>query len=265
MRIDVLTLFPGIFESFLRESLIGKALEKKLFQVRVVDIREFTADKHRTADDRPFGGGPGMLLLPEPLAGAIEFAKKDGSEGEKQQVVMLTPSGLPFNQDKAEEFTRTDHLILICGRYEGVDARIIKSLVDEEISLGDFVLSGGEVPAMAVIESVTRLLPGVLGTFESVAEETFSDGLLEYPQYTRPREFQGMAVPDVLLSGNHEEIRKWRRAQSLELTFNRRPEMLDKAGLTEADLKILDELKNKLSDDEVLNQDLDVETKKPES
>ncbi|MBW2323068.1 MAG: tRNA (guanosine(37)-N1)-methyltransferase TrmD [Deltaproteobacteria bacterium] len=247
MRFDVVTLFPQLFDSFLRESLIGKALDKEVFEVRLIDIRDFTTDRHRTADDRPYGGGAGMILMPEPLAKAISFARETDTEGVESRVVLLNPVGQPFSQQRAIKYATLEHLILVCGRYEGIDHRISLTLIDEEISLGDFVLSGGEVPAMAVIEAVTRLLPGVLGAAESVEEETFSNGLLEYPQYTRPRDFQGLAVPEVLLSGNHEAIRKWRRRESLKRTFQRRPDMLAKAELSDSDREFLGQLSKESS------------------
>ncbi|MBW2060854.1 MAG: tRNA (guanosine(37)-N1)-methyltransferase TrmD [Deltaproteobacteria bacterium] len=241
MHFDVVTLFPHLFESFLRESLMGKALDKGIFEVRLIDIRDFTTDRHRTADDRPYGGGPGMVLMPEPLAKAIHFAMETRPAGVKRRVILLNPVGFSFKQGKAKEYAALDHLILVCGRYEGVDDRIAKTLIDEEISLGDFILSGGEVPAMAVIEAVVRLLPGVVGTAESVEDETFSHGLLEYPQYTRPRVFQDLTVPEVLLSGDHEAIRKWRRQESLKRTLKRRPDMLAQAELTDSDREYLDQ------------------------
>ncbi|MBW2091197.1 MAG: tRNA (guanosine(37)-N1)-methyltransferase TrmD [Deltaproteobacteria bacterium] len=247
MRFDVVTLFPRLFESFLSESLIGKALDKGIFEVRLLDIRDFTADRHKTADDRPYGGGAGMVLMPEPLAKAINFARETGSSGTRSRVVLLNPVGQPFNQSKAREYAALDHLIMVCGRYEGIDHRISLTLIDEEISLGDFILSGGEIPAMGVIEAVSRLLPGVLGAAESVEEETFSNGLLEYPQYTRPRVFQGLAVPEVLLSGDHAAIRKWRRQESLKRTLERRPDMLAKADLTDSDREFLSQLRTKES------------------
>ncbi|MBW1710114.1 MAG: tRNA (guanosine(37)-N1)-methyltransferase TrmD [Deltaproteobacteria bacterium] len=247
MRFDVVTLFPQLFDSFLRESLIGKALDKEVFEVRLIDIRDFTTDRHRTADDRPYGGGAGMILMPEPLAKAISFARETDTDGVESRVVLLNPVGQPFSQQRAIKYATLEHLILVCGRYEGIDHRISLTLIDEEISLGDFVLSGGEVPAMAVIEAVTRLLPGVLGAAESVEEETFSNGLLEYPQYTRPRDFQGLAVPEVLLSGNHEAIRKWRRRESLKRTFQRRPDMLAKAELSDSDREFLGQLSKESS------------------
>ncbi|MEW5722020.1 MAG: tRNA (guanosine(37)-N1)-methyltransferase TrmD [Thermodesulfobacteriota bacterium] len=232
MHFDLLTLFPGLFASFLGESLIGKAWEKGLFSVRVLDIRDFSTDQRQTADDRPFGGGPGMVLKPEPLAGAIRHALATGPSGAASRVVLLTPSGRTLTQDLVEDLAGLDHLVLVCGRYEGVDERVSRRLVDEEISIGDYVLSGGEVAAMVVVEAVARLLPGVVGKAESTQEETFTGGLLEYPHYTRPRVFEGLEVPEILLSGDHGAISSWRLEQSLRRTLARRPDLLDKARLS---------------------------------
>lgn len=242
MRFDLVTLFPDLFDSFLRSSLIGKALSGNVLEIRLVNIRDFTSDRHRTADDRPYGGGPGMVLMPEPLARAIEFARGNEPEQAESRTALLNPAGRPFDQSKAKEYAALDHLILVCGRYEGVDERICQTLIDEEISLGDFILSGGEVPAMAVIEAVARLLPGFLGAAASVNEETFSDGLLEYPQYTRPDSFRGLDVPEVLLSGNHGAINTWRRRMRLRRTYERRPGLLAEAKLTDTDRKFLAKL-----------------------
>ncbi len=242
----MVTLFPGLFGSFLGESLIGKALDKRAFQIRVTDIRDFTEDRHRTADDRPFGGGPGMVLKPEPLAQAITHSMEQSEPGWKRRTILLTPTGVTLNQAMVEQLAALDHLILVCGRYEGVDQRVIETLVDEEISIGDYVLSGGEVPAMVLIEAVGRLLPGVLGKQESTEEETFSEGLLEYPHYTRPRIFEGREVPEVLLSGDHAAIRRWRRRESLRRTLLRRPDMLSRAELSEEDRDYVDEVQAEL-------------------
>ena len=239
MLFDLVTLFPDLFDSFLRSSLIGKALSGNVLEIRLVNIRDFTSDRHRTADDRPYGGGPGMVLMPSPLARAIESAHGNEPDRAESRTVLLSPAGRPFDQSKAIEYAALDRLILVCGRYEGVDERICQTLVDEEISLGDFVLSGGEVPAMAVIEAVARLLPGFMGAAASVNEETFSDGLLEYPQYTRPDSFRGLDVPEVLLSGNHEAINTWRRRMRLRRTYERRPDLLAEAKLTDTDRKFL--------------------------
>jgi len=239
MIFDLVTLFPDLFDSFLKGSLIGKALAENIFEIRLVNIRDFSTDRHRTADDRPYGGGPGMVLMAEPLAGAIDFAREKDPEQGESRTVLLSPAGYPFDQAKAMEYAGLEHLVLVCGRYEGVDERICRTVIDEEISLGDFVLSGGEVPAMAVIEAVTRLLPGVLGAADSVTEETFNEGLLEYPQYTRPASFRGLTVPEVLLSGNHAVIDTWRRRMRLRRTFERRPGLLAEAELTDSDREFL--------------------------
>lgn len=252
MRFDIITLFPSLFESFLQESLIGKALEKRAFEVRVIDIRDFTNDRHRTADDRPFGGGPGMVLKPEPVAGAIRYASGERGVSEKR-VVLMTPSGRPLNQEKVEELSLLDHLVVVCGRYEGIDYRINELLIDEEISIGDYVLSGGEVPAMVLMEAVTRLLPGVLGKMESTDEETFRNGLLEYPHYTRPRVFEGREVPEVLLSGDHAAIKKWRLEASLRRTLEQRPEMLDSAKLTAEERNVLGEIQSEAGEKKFKN------------
>jgi tRNA (guanine37-N1)-methyltransferase len=215
VKVDVLTLFPRLVQAGLDESILRIAREKGLLDARVHDPRDFTADRHRTADDRPYGGGPGMVLKPEPLVLCAEQVRADRGPG---RFVVLTPAGRRFTQEVAKEYAREDHLVLLCGRYEGIDQRVVEVLGAEELSLGDFVLSGGEVAALAVVEAVARLLPGVLGDAESAADESFADGLepgrVEYPQYTRPPEFRGRKVPEVLLSGDHERIRAWRRAQS---------------------------------------------------
>lgn len=244
MRFDLLTILPDIFDSFLNESLIGKALEKGAFEAEVTDIRQFARDKHQVTDDRPFGGGPGMVMKPEPVVRAIEACLNACSAGTRR-VVLLSPAGKRLTQDKVRELAGMDHLILVCGRYEGVDERVT-SLVDEELSVGDYILFGGEIPAMVVVEAVARLLPGVLGKLESTQEESFSRSLIEYPQYTRPRVFRGEAVPDILLSGDHAAIRNWRLKASLKRTIERRPELLDQAGLSKEELKILNEVKTEL-------------------
>jgi len=239
MRFDVLTLFPRLFDAFLVESLIGKALARGIFEVRVRDIRDFATDRHRTVDDRPFGGGPGMVMMPEPLGRAIDEVKASASAGVKPLTILLSPTGRRFDQETAVRYAGQEHVILVCGRYEGVDERVSRTRIDEELSLGDFVLSGGEIPAMAVIEAVTRLLPGVLGKEESAEEDTFTNGLLEYPHYTRPRVFEDLPVPEVLLSGDHEAIRAWRRRQSLVRTRERRPDLLHSAALSDEDREVL--------------------------
>src|ERR1039457_1333259 len=203
MKFHILTLFPGMFEGPLTESIIKRALEDRLIEVRLHNIRDYAMDRHKTADDYPYGGGAGMVMKPEPLAACIE-AVAGGRKG--LRVIMTTPQGKPFNQALAAEMAGEDELVIICGRYEGVDERIRELFVTDEISLGDFVMTGGEIAAMALVDAISRLVPGVLGSSESVAVDSFSDGLLEYPQYTRPAEFRGIPVPEVLLSGNHREI-----------------------------------------------------------
>ena len=239
MKCDVLTLFPDILTAYLNESILKRARENKLLDVRLVNIRDFTSDVHRTVDDYPFGGGSGMVFKPEPIFRAMDHLNKDG---ESRKVILLSPQGSTFNQKMAESFSReTGRLTFICGRYEGVDERV-KHLVDEEVSIGDYVMTGGELAALVIIDAVTRLVPGAVGDEQSVVDESFSSGLLEYPQYTRPREFRGMRVPDVLLSGNHEEIRLWRRQQSLRTTMKVRPDLLDQVDLDESDKRMIDDI-----------------------
>lgn len=228
MRIDIISLFPQMFEGPFSESLIKRAVENGLVQIKIHNLREYTHDRHHTADDYPYGGGPGMVLKPEPIFEAVEAIKGD----DKAEVVLLCPQGEVFSYQIAQEFAAIERLIFVCGHYEGVDERTREHLVDREISIGDYILTGGELAAMVVVDSVVRLIPGVLGSAESLQEESISWGLLEYPQYTRPPEFRGWTVPDVLLSGNHQEIARWRREQAIRRTFYRRPELLDKAKLS---------------------------------
>ncbi|MCR4401891.1 MAG: tRNA (guanosine(37)-N1)-methyltransferase TrmD [Firmicutes bacterium] len=239
MRIDVLTLFPGMFSGPLSESIVARARERGLVEVHIHDIRDFAQDKHRVADDYPFGGGAGMVMKPEPIFAAVEHVT--GGEAGAGRVILMSPQGAVFTQEMAVRLAREPHLVVICGHYEGVDERVREALVDEEISIGDYVLTGGELPAMVVIDALTRLVPGVLEE-ESVAAESFTSGLLDYPQYTRPREFRGMTVPEVLVSGDHEKVRIWRRRQALARTLERRPDLLRKAGLTPEDLRLLQEI-----------------------
>jgi len=223
VRIDVLTIFPGIFESPLRESLLGKAVEAGLLDVRVHDIRDSTTDKHRQVDDESYGGGPGMVMKPEPIFAAVRTL----GEGD-MRLLLLSPAGRRLDQALVRELAGEPWLVLICGRYEGVDERVVEGLPAEEVSIGDYVLSGGEVPALVVIEAVTRLIPGVIGREESHERDSFGpEGLLDHPHYTRPAEFRGMAVPEVLLSGNHAEIERWRREAALEKTRRNRPDLLE--------------------------------------
>lgn len=225
MKIDVLTLFPAMFAGPLDESIIRRARDTGILQLGIHNLRDYTHDRHRKVDDSPFGGGPGMLLKPEPIFEAVESLAT-----EQTKVILLTPSGRKFTQGVANELKQHEHLLLICGSYEGFDERIRAELVDEEISIGDFVLTNGALPAMIIIDCVTRLLPGVLGDEGSAVEESFSHGLLEYPQYTRPAEFRGMRVPDVLMSGNHAEIAKWRHEQALLRTAEKRPDLIKTVG-----------------------------------
>ncbi len=227
LRIDVVTIFPELFQTFTNTSILGAALARGLLTIRVHDLRGWTQDRHRTVDDEPYGGGPGMVMKPEPLVAACEaLAGPKGAE-RKARVALLSPQGRLFSQRVAEELAGVEHLVLVCGRYEGVDQRAIELAVDEEISIGDYVLSGGEIPTMAVIEAVSRLLPGVLGNPDSAVAESFTTGTLEGPQYTRPAVFRGLEVPDVLRSGDHAKIDHWRRQRALERTRERRPDLLD--------------------------------------
>jgi tRNA (guanine37-N1)-methyltransferase len=242
MRFQVVTIFPELIEAFASHGLIAKAVESGVLQLDTCSPRRFTSDKHQSVDDAPYGGGSGMVMTPEPLAHAMEALDQLSTrEGAKAAIrVLLTPQGEPFTQASARRFAALPALMLICGRYEGVDERV-RNLVSEQISLGDFVLNGGEVAAMAIIESVSRLLPGMLGNAESLAEESHAAGLLEYPHYTRPRAFRGMEVPDVLLSGNHAAIARWRRKQALQRTRALRPDLFARLALGPEDRSLLDE------------------------
>ena len=225
MKIDVLTLFPEMFTGPLDASIVQRARKEGLLELRVHNLRDYTHDRHKTVDDRPFGGGPGMLLKPEPAFEAVEAIADS-----ETKVILLAPAGRLFNQALARELAACPKLLLFCGSYEGFDERIRQNLADDEISIGDYVLTNGALPAMVVIDAVTRLLPGVLGDDESSRDESFSGGLLEYPHYTRPAEFRGQKVPDVLLSGNHAEIARWRAEQSVRRTSERRPDLLPQSG-----------------------------------
>ena len=249
MRIDVLTVLPGIFECFLKEGVIGKAIQSGKVCVNVVNIRDFATDKHRVVDDVPYGGGPGMVLKPEPIFRAYDELVK---EGEKPFVILTEPWGETFNQEMALEFSRKKRLMIICGRYEGVDERV-KVLVDREVSIGDYVLTGGELPAMVMMDAIIRLIPGVLGNVDSLKVDSFMDrGLLGYPNYTRPVEFRGMKVPEVLLSGHHKRIEHWRKEQSFKRTLRKRPEVISKlkreGRLSEEELRILERIEKEAKD-----------------
>lgn len=226
LRIDVVTIFPELFEPFLGTGVLGRGLEAGHAKVEVHDLRRWTHDRHRTVDDEPYGGGPGMVMKPEPLVEAVEALAGPKGPGRRARVVLLSPQGRPFTQERARELAGETHLVLACGRYEGVDQRAIDLAMDEEISIGDYVLSGGEVPAMAVIEAVLRLVPGVLGNPESTETESFQKRRLEGPQYTRPAEYRGHEVPAVLRSGDHAAIARWREERALERTRRRRPDLL---------------------------------------
>lgn len=236
MEITVLTLFPELFDSFWRHGIIARAVCAKHLKPRTVNIRDYALGRHRVVDDRPFGGGPGMVMKPEPLAAALKAAKSVSPAG---MTILLSPQGKVFDQPLAEDLSRLPALILVCGRYEGVDERISQEFIDAEVSLGNFVMTGGEVPAMALIDAVVRLIPGTLGNADSAGEDTFSDNLVEYGHYTRPATFEGRAVPDVLLSGNHAKISQWRKEQSLIRTLLKRPDLLTRKNLTEEEKRIL--------------------------
>lgn len=246
MIFDVLTLFPAMFESPFQESILGRAIKQGRLEVHAHNLRDWAEGKHLTTDDSPYGGGAGMVMKPEPVARALA-ALKERSPGSK--VLLMTPQGKPFNQRHAADLAAEDGLIFVCGRYEGFDERIRQTLVDEEYSIGDFVLTGGELPAMVMIDAIARHLPGVLGSSGSAVSDSFSDGLLEYPQYTRPAVFNDIAVPDVLLSGDHGKIAVWRREQQLLRTLQRRPELLDRLELSSEDRDLLEKVKQRLQDE----------------
>jgi tRNA (guanine37-N1)-methyltransferase len=245
MRIDIFTLFPQMFQSVLGAGLFKRATDQNLVRINTHNIRDYTHDRHHTVDDYPYGGGAGMVLKPEPIFEAVETIKSDIRQNEgvdKIPVILLTPQGRLFSQAIAQELAQQSHLILICGHYEGVDERVAGYLATDQISIGDYVLSGGELAAMIVAEAVTRLVPGVLGSAESTIDDSHTTGLLEYPQYTRPDIFRGWAVPEVLLSGNHAQIAKWRREQAIARTLKRRPDLLDKAELSPEERRLVDRL-----------------------
>ncbi|TQR21092.1 tRNA (guanosine(37)-N1)-methyltransferase TrmD [Psychrobacillus vulpis] len=241
MNIHILSLFPEMFTGVFGSSILKKAQEKNEVALNVVNFRDFSGNKHHKVDDYPYGGGAGMVLKPEPLFNAIDSLTTNKEQ--KRRIILLCPQGERFTQQKAEELAKEEELIFICGHYEGYDERIREHLVTDELSIGDFVLTGGELAAMTIVDSVVRLLPNVLGNAESHEKDSFSTGLLEHPQYTRPVEYRGHKVPDVLLSGNHAEIEKWRREQSLQRTLNRRPELLDQVDLSDLDMKVIKSLK----------------------
>ena len=240
MFIGIITLFPEMFKAITEFGVTGRAVKHNLLQVQCYNPRDFTHDKHKTVDDRPYGGGPGMLMMVQPLRDAIHSAKADAGEGVK--VIYLSPQGRKLEQAGVKELSLNSKMILVCGRYEGIDERLIQSEIDEEWSVGDYVLTGGELPAMTLIDAVARFIPGVLGKQESAQEDSFADGLLDCPHYTRPEVLDGLTVPPVLMSGNHAEIRKWRLKQSLERTWLRRPELLESLALTDEQRKLLQQV-----------------------
>ena len=237
MKFSVLTLFPEMFEP-IKQSIIGKAEEKKLIDINLINIRDFSKNKHKKVDDTPYGGGAGMVMRADVVYDAYQSIKDENAK-----VIYLSPQGKVLNQQKVEQLSKEKHLILLCGHYEGIDQRVIDKIVDEEISIGDYVLTGGEIPAMVLIHSVSRYVEGVLSE-DSISEESFSQGILEYPQYTRPETFEDEKVPEILLSGHHENINKWRRCQALKNTYLKRPELLENVELSEEDKKYLNEIKN---------------------
>ncbi|HQE05720.1 MAG: tRNA (guanosine(37)-N1)-methyltransferase TrmD [Tepidanaerobacteraceae bacterium] len=237
LKIHVLTLFPEFFESPFNVSIIKRALDKGLIQIELINIRDFSRDKHKKVDDYPYGGGSGMVMKPEPIFEAVDYVEKT-IEGERRRIILMSPQGKAFNQSLARELSTEKNLVFICGHYEGIDERV-KTLITDEISIGDYILTGGEIPALAIIDAVTRLVPGVLGSSQSLEEESFSDGLLEYPQYTRPEVYRGLKVPDVLLSGNHKEIELFRRREALIRTREKRPDLFKKLKLTDFDKELL--------------------------
>ena len=239
MKITILTIFPEMFASVLNSSILGRAREQGLVEVECVDIRPFSDRKHKNTDDYPFGGGAGMVMLAQPIMDAMKHVTGENFSGRR---IYMGPRGTTLTTAKARELAKEEHLVLLCGHYEGVDQRALDACIDEEISIGDYILTGGELAAMVLTDAVSRFIPGVLGSGESAEEESFSDGLLEYPQYTRPRELNGMEVPDVLLSGDHAKIKAWRRQESLRATKKFRPDLLEKAELTAKEKKLLEEL-----------------------
>jgi tRNA (guanine37-N1)-methyltransferase len=243
MRFDILTLFPEAFEGPLRCSILGRASERGQVTVNVVDIRDFATDKHRVTDDAPYGGGPGMVLKPEPIFLAVESLKEVNS---LENIILLSPQGRSFTQEIAEDLARENDMVLICGRYEGVDERVRLALATDEISIGDYVLSGGEIPALVVVEAVSRLVSGVVGDQASLVTDSFYRGLLGWPQYTRPRSFRGMDVPDVLLSGHHKVIERWRTKEALKKTLVRRPDLVRHAKLKTDEMALLEEARAEL-------------------
>jgi tRNA (guanine37-N1)-methyltransferase len=245
MRFDIVTIFPRMVEAGLAEGVVSRGIGRGLLDVAVHDLRDYASDRHRSVDDMPYGGGPGMVMKPEPLVRAVEHVR--ATRGQPDAVVLLTPQGRPFRQTEAVRLSGLTHVALLCGRYEGMDERVRELVATEELSIGDYVLSGGELAALVIVDAVSRLVPGVVGDEQSVEEDSFSRGLLDYPHYTRPGEFAGLKVPDVLLSGHHADVRRWRRKAALARTLDRRPELLATASLDDEDRKLLDEIRRERS------------------
>jgi tRNA (guanine37-N1)-methyltransferase len=241
MKFDIVTIFPRMVEAGLAEGVVSRGIERGLLDLKVHDLREHTTDRHRSVDDVPYGGGPGMVMKPEPLVKAVEAIRRD--RGQPEAVVLLSPQGRQFTQAEAVRLSGLTHVVLLCGRYEGMDERVRELVATEELSIGDYVLSGGELPALVIVDAVSRLVPGVVGDAGSVEGDSFSRGLLDYPHYTRPAEFLGRSVPDVLLSGHHAEVRKWRKRAALARTMSRRPDLLASADLDDEERELLEELK----------------------
>jgi tRNA (guanine37-N1)-methyltransferase len=247
LKIDIVTIFPAMVQAPLAEGIVGRAIGRGIIDVRVHDLREHATDRHRVVDDVPFGGGPGMVMKPEPLFRAVESIR--AARGEPAAIVLTSPDGRRFRHADAVRLCGAGHFVVLCGRYEGVDERVRANLATEEISIGDYVLSGGELPALVIVDAVARLVPGVVGDEASVRGDTFANGLLDFPQFTRPADFRGLTVPPVLLSGHHGEIERWRRREALKRTLERRPELLSEAALDAADRALLLELSDQRRDD----------------
>src|SRR5688572_15942979 len=241
MRFDIVTIFPRMVEAGLAEGVVSRGIGRGLLDVAVHDLRDYASDRHRSVDDLPYGGGPGMVMKPEPLVRAVEHVR--ATRGQPDAVVLLTPQGRPFRQAEAVRLSGLTHVALLCGRYEGMDERVRELVATEELSIGDYVLSGGELAALVIVDAVSRLVPGVVGDEQSVEEDSFSRGLLDYPHYTRPADYAGRTVPDVLLSGHHADVRRWRKKAALARTLERRPDLLAAAALDEEDRVLLDEIK----------------------
>lgn len=244
MLIDIITIFPGMFQGPFDESILKKAKEKGILEINIHNLRDFTEDKHQTVDDYPYGGGAGMVMKPEPIFRAVEQILEPRTK--KPRIVLMCPQGEVFNQEKAKELAQEEHLLFLCGHYEGIDERVRDYLITDELSIGDYVLTGGELPAMVIVDSVARMIPGVVKELESTQQDSFYAGLLDYPHYTRPPEFRGWKVPEVLLSGHHGKIAAWRRKESLKRTYQRRKDLLEKAYLSKDDNKVLQEIREEL-------------------